>query len=143
MLVRFDPWREFDRLTGGLLGDVRSSMPMDVFRKGDEYVLNIDLPGVDPDSIDLTVNGKVLTVKAERHPVAGDGAEVLISERPTGSYIRRISLGEEIDVDNLKANYEHGVLTVVLPIAESAKPKKVEITAGETPKALESETQAA
>lgn len=141
MLMRFDPLREFDRLTEELWngGRVRSAMPLDAYRKGDDFVIHFDLPGVDSDSIDLTVEKNELTVKAERRFDWGQGAEVIVSERPQGSYVRRVFLGESLDVDNLQAHYDNGVLSVVIPVAESAKPRRVEISAGEGPRAIEAE----
>ena len=145
MVMRFEPFRDFDRLTEELFhgGRVRPPMPMDAYRKGDDFIVHFDLPGVDSDSIDLTVEKNVLTVKAERRHELGDDVEVLISERPQGTYVRRVFLGEALDVDKLKAHYDTGVLTVTIPVAESAKPRKVEITAGGGPKAIEAETPAA
>ena len=138
MLVRFDPWRELDRLTQDFWGGVRRlGLPVDVHRKGEDYVIKFDLPGVDPDSIDLTVSEGMLTVKAERHSQPQEGVEVVNSERPTGVYFRRLFLGDALDTDNLKANYDNGVLTVVVPITEAAKPKKIEVGTGSTPQAIE------
>lgn len=142
MLMKFDPL--FDRLTDELWSQrSRPGMPMDAYRKGDEFVVNFDLPGVDSDSIDLTVEKNVLTVKAERSFDPGDGVEVLVSERPQGTYVRRVFLGEALDIDQLKAQYDNGVLSVVIPVAESAKPRKVEITAGNGRKAIEAGSHAA
>lgn len=143
--MQFDPFREVDRLTEEILGRDRGrpGMPMDAYRRGGEFVVNFDLPGVDSDSIDLTVEKNVLTVKAERHFQAGDGAEVVVAERPLGTYVRRVFLGEALEVDQLKAHYDNGVLSVVIPVAESAKPRKVEITAGGGRKAIEAEAHSA
>lgn len=144
MLSRYDPWRQLDRLTEQVWnGLARPDMPIHAYRKDDEFIVAFDLPGVDPDAIDLTVQNNMLTVTAERHFRPEEGAEVLISERPTGTYVRRISLGDELDADNLKASYENGVLTVVIPVAENARPKKVEIEKGEPAKEIESGAQAA
>ncbi len=140
MLMRFDPWRELDRLTEELwTGTRRPGMPMDAYRDGERFVVHFDLPGVDADSIDLTIEQNVLTVKAERNFAPTEGAEVLINERPTGTYVRRIFLGEGLDTDHLEANYDNGVLTVTIPVAEAAKPKRIEVTAGGSPKAIEAE----
>ena len=144
MLMRFDPWREFDRLTRDLFnGSVRTSLPIDAYRKDDEFVIHFDLPGIDSDSIDLTVDENVLTVRAERRAETTEGVEVLVSERPQGTYVRRIFLGEAIDADKLSARYDNGVLTVVAPISESAKPRKIEIAAGNGTPALEAKTSRA
>ena len=145
MLLRFDPWRDFDRLTDGLFTgtSARLGLPIDAYRRGDEFVVHFDLPGFDPDSIDLTVDDNYLTVKAERHFEPGEDTEVIVSERPQGRYVRRIFLGEALDVDKLEAHYDRGVLTVIVPVAESAKPRRIEIEAVDQPKALETEASAA
>jgi HSP20 family protein len=140
MLMRFDPWR-LDRLTEQLWSGTRPAMPMDAYRQGDEFVLSFDLPGIDPNTLEVTVERSVLTVKAERRNELGEGVEVLVSERPQGSFVRRVFLGEALDVDNLEARYEQGVLTVVIPVAESAKPRKIEISAAEGAQALEAQTE--
>ncbi len=132
MLMRFDPFRDLDRLTQALTppGSVRqASMPMDAYREGDHFVVQFDLPGVDPGSIDLTVEKNVLTVRAERSLEPKESQEVLISERPQGTFSRQLFLGESLDADNVQASYDHGVLTLTIPIAEQAKPRKVEVTA--------------
>src|SRR4051812_32034194 len=112
MLMRTDPFRELDRLTQHVLGTAArpAAMPMDAFRDGDTFVVELDLPGVDPESIDLDVERNVLTVKAERRPSAGEDAEVLIAERPAGSFSRQLFLGETLDTDRIDAAYEAGVL---------------------------------
>ncbi|MGW2560548.1 Hsp20/alpha crystallin family protein [Streptomyces sp. NPDC001514] len=138
MLMRTDPFRELDRLTQQLLGAAArpSAMPMDAFREGDTFVVEMDLPGVDPETIDLDVERNVLTVKAERHPSAGENAEVLIAERPTGSFSRQFFLGETLDTERIDAAYDAGVLRLRIPIAEQAKPRKIAITGGNTPKQI-------
>ena len=141
MLMRFDPWRDFDRLLWG--GDARRTLPVDAIRRGDQVMVHFDVPGVDPDSIDLTVDRNVLTIKAERNLEPGEHDEVLMSERPRGTFVRRIVLGDSVDGDKLEAMYSNGVLTVVIPMAESAKPRKIEITSGEPTKELEAESKAA
>ncbi len=130
MLMRFDPFRELDRLVQGLGGARSTVMPMDAYRHGDQFVVHFDLPGVDPASIDITVEKNVLTVSANRTWQPEDGVQVLVSERPQGSVSRQLFLGEGLDADHIEANYENGVLTVTLPVAEQAKPRKVEITTG-------------
>jgi HSP20 family protein len=103
-------------------------MPMDLYRSGDHYVLHADLPGIDPGSVDVSVENNVLTLKAERSERTEDGVQWIASERFAGTYLRQISLGEGIDTDRITATYANGVLTVTLPVAEKAKPRKVEIT---------------
>ena len=143
MLMRFDPFREVDRLTQ-LWGQGRAPvMPMDAYRHGERFVVQLDLPGVDPASVDLTVEKNVLTVHAEREAAQGEGREWLVSERPHGSLSRQLFLGEGIAGDQIEAWYDQGVLTVTVPVAEAAKPRKVEISAGDGAKAIEATASAA
>ena len=135
MLMRFDPFREVDRLTQ--LWQRTPTAPMDAYRQGDRFVVHLDLPGVDPASIDLTVEKNVLTVRAERHGVEGDGLEWLANERPQGSFARQLFLGEGLDADRIEAGYDQGVLTITVPVAEAAKPRKVEIASNANAKAIE------
>jgi HSP20 family protein len=131
MLMRYDPFRELDRMTQQLWNGARpeAAMPLDAYRLGDEFVLHFDLPGVEPGSIDLTVEKNVLTVTAERAWQAGEGQQFVVHERPQGKFSRQLFLGDGLDYDRIAAGYNHGVLTVAIPVAESAKPRKVEIQA--------------
>ena len=145
MLMRTDPFRDLDRLTEAVLG-TRSRpavMPMDAYRRGDQFYVEFDLPGVDPSSVELTVEKNVLTVKAERRWQRQDGDEYIVAERPQGSYTRQIFLGDTLDTEHIEAHYDQGVLKVVVPVAEQAKPRKVEIASGSGRKAIEAETTAA
>lgn len=133
MLMRTDPFRDLDRLTQQFFGVNGTStrpavMPMDAYRSGDEYVVQFDLPGVSPESIDLDVERNVLTVKAERKAEYGEDADVQVAERPRGVFSRQLFLGDTLDADNIKADYDAGVLTIRLPVAEKAKPRKIEIS---------------
>lgn len=134
MLMRTDPFRELDRLTQQVLGTAArpAAMPMDAFRDGDSFAVELDLPGVDPQSIDLDVEQNVLTVKAERRPSAGQGADVLIAERPTGVFSRQLFLGETLDTERIDATYEAGVLRLRIPVAEQAKPRKIAISGADS-----------
>lgn len=144
MLMRFDPFRELDRLTQGWGSAVRSAIvPMDAYRQGDQFVVHFDLPGVDESSIDLTVEKNVLTVSASRQWQHGETEQVLVSERPQGTFTRQLFLGESLNVDGIQAGYDNGVLTVTIPVAEQAKPRKVEISAGGGQQAIEAGSQAA
>jgi HSP20 family protein len=138
MLMRTDPFRELDRLTQQVFGTAArpSAMPMDAYRKGDEFFVHFDLPGIDPDSIDLTVEQNVLTVRAERLALAAEGAEVLVTERPSGTFTRQLFLGETLDTERLEANYNAGVLVLTIPVREAAKPRKVVITSSDSAKEL-------
>jgi len=132
MLMRTDPFRDFDRLTEAALGSrARPAMlPMDAYREGGTFVIHLDLPGVSVDSIDLTVEQNVLTIHAERKPPVGDGAERVVDERSYGVFSRQLFLGDTLDSNQLTADYTAGVLTLKIPIAEKAKPRKVEISGG-------------
>ncbi|MEY9212597.1 Hsp20 family protein [Thermobifida halotolerans] len=129
MLMRTDPFQEFDRITRRLLNDpVRPSvMPMDAYRDGDTFVICFDLPGVRADSIDLEVERDVLTVRAERESIT-EGRETVVAERPVGAFSRRLFLGEALDTDHISADYVNGVLTLRVPVAEHAKPRKISVT---------------
>ncbi|MDQ3678951.1 MAG: Hsp20/alpha crystallin family protein [Actinomycetota bacterium] len=142
MLMRFEPFRELDRLTQHLGTAARPAvMPMDAYRHGDQFVVHLDLPGVDPASIDLTVEKNVLTVSAERSWQPEEGQDVVVSERPQGRFSRQLFLGESLDAERIEAGYEQGVLTVTVPVAEQARPRKVEITTGGGAKAIEAESK--
>jgi HSP20 family protein len=124
--MRFDPFREIDRLTQPMW-NARASVPLDVYRKGEKFIVRVDLPGIDPASLDLTIERNVLSIKAERTWAPQDGDEVLVAERPQGSFTRRLFLSEGLDADNITASYEYGVLTVTVPVADSAKSRKIEV----------------
>lgn len=130
MLMRFDPLRELDRLVQQTTAPGRAPvMPMDAYRHQDRFVVHFDVPGVDPSSIDLTVERNVVTVTAERRWQPAEGDQVLVSERPQGSFSRQLFLGEGLEADAIDADYRDGVLTVSIPVAEQAKPRRVEISA--------------
>ncbi len=148
MLLRFDPFREVDRLTDQAWDALRGSgrlahMPLDAFRRGDNVVVRIDLPGVDPGSVDLTVERNVLTVKAQRNWEPAEGDEVIVAERGQGQFSRQLFLGESLDADRVSATYEAGVLTVTIPVAEQAKPRRVEVTTGSGEHAIETTSKTA
>ncbi|AIG74603.1 MULTISPECIES: Hsp20/alpha crystallin family protein [Amycolatopsis] len=135
MLMRTDPFRELDRLTQQMFGAANpgtwskpATMPMDAYRDGDEFVVCFDLPGVAADAIELDVERNVLTVKAERRPTPGKDVQMQVSERPLGVFSRQLFLGDALDTDRIAAGYEAGVLTLRIPIAEKAKPRRIEIS---------------
>jgi HSP20 family protein len=139
MLLRTtDPFRDFDRLAGQLLGTTNrpAVMPMDAWREGDVFQIEFDLPGVAKESIDLDVERNVLTVRAERVPRNGDW-EMLASERPSGMFSRQLVLGDNLDLDRIEAHYDDGVLHLTVPVAERAKPRKIEISSTDQPTAIE------
>jgi HSP20 family protein len=133
MLMRTDPFRDLDRLAQQVFGTPArpAAMPIDAFRKGDEFLVQFDLPGIDTASIDLTVERNVLTVHAERHRNESDGVELLIGERPQGTFSRQLFLGDTLDADRIEAEYQDGVLTLRVPITEKAKPRRVPIQASD------------
>jgi HSP20 family protein len=132
-LVRSDPFRDVDRLFqqlwAGQNGGRSMAMPMDAYRKEDAFLIRLDLPGVAVDSVDLTVEDNVLTIKAERPapPMSGD-IEPVISERPYGMFTRQVFLGNNLDSEHIEADYESGVLTLVIPVAERAKARRIEVS---------------
>ncbi|MCU1617937.1 MAG: heat-shock protein Hsp20 [Frankiales bacterium] len=133
MAMSFDPFSELDRLTGNLL-QFRPGprfMPVDLYRDGDQYILNADLPGVDPGSVDVDVDGQLLTIRAQRTAASHEGAKWLAQERPHGTYLRQFSLGEGIASESISATYDNGVLSVTIPVSEKAKPRKIEINAAQ------------
>ena len=128
MLMQFDPFREIDRVFSQAFDSSRQvSMPMDAYRHGDSFVVHLDLPGVDPSSIDVSIEQNVLTVSAERHWESVDGDQIVAKERRQGSFSRQLFLGNALNADKIHASYENGVLTLTIPVAERAKPRKVEI----------------
>ena len=129
MLMRFEPFREFDRITEELLSASRArQMPVDAYRRGDEFKVHLDMPGVDASSIELTVENDLLSVRAARTWAPIEGDEVQVTERAQGEFSRQLFLGESLDRDHVSAAYEDGVLTITIPVAEQAKPRKVEVT---------------
>lgn len=131
MLMRTDPFRELDRLTQQVLGvhgtlARPAAMPMDAWREGDTFHLELDVPGIDPDSIDIDVEANVVTVRADR-PARASDAELIAAERPRGVFSRQLVLGDNLDTEHLEASYDAGVLTLRVPLAERARPRKVPI----------------
>jgi HSP20 family protein len=135
-LMRFDPFRELDRLAEQTLSaGTRAirTMPMEALRRGDEFKIFIDLPGVVPDDIDLTVERNVVSVRARRAPAHQEGDEVIIDERPYGEFSRQLFLGENLDPDRLSADTRDGVLELTIPVSEASKPRRVALGSGGTP----------
>jgi HSP20 family protein len=131
MLMRFDPFRDAEnrlQLFNRQMGAPPLTMAMDAYRDGDRFIVQFDLPGVDPGSIDLTVEKNVLTVRAERKWETRDDQEIVISERVQGSFSRQLFLGESLDAEHVEARYDNGVLTLSIPVAEQAKPRKVAVS---------------
>ena len=139
MLMRTDPFRDLDRFAQQVLGTPArpAAMPIDAYRQNDAFVVELDLPGVDAGSIDLTVEKNVLTIHAERRRTIGDDTELVVGERPYGTFSRQLFLGDSLDADQLSARYADGVLTLRVPVAEKAKPRRVEVATGSTTTAIE------
>src|SRR5579863_5219521 len=133
MLMRTDPFRDLDRLTQQVFGTAArpAAMPMDAYRKGDTFYIHFDLPGVSADSIQLTAEQNVLTVRAERRPEQVEGAEMLVAERPAGVFTRQVFLGDTLDADSIAADYSAGILTLTIPVHEQAKPRTIAVTGHE------------
>jgi HSP20 family protein len=133
MLMRTDPFRDLDRLTQQVFGTATrpAAVPIDAYREGDAVVVHVDVPGVDPDEIELTVEKNVLSIQAERKRTLGENAEMIVSERPHGVFRRQLFLGDSLDTDRIDANYTAGVLTLRVPVAEKAKPRRVAIVNGD------------
>jgi HSP20 family protein len=139
-VLRSDPFRELDRLTQHLLGaqgrPAVMPMPLDAYRDGDHFVVDVDLPGVDPTSIDVSVERDVLTIRAERSWSPAEGVEVSLAERPQGTFSRQLFLGQNLDSNRVHANYDKGVLTLTIPVAEAARPRRIEVSSEGAPKAV-------
>lgn len=127
---RFDPFADFDRAFSALWSQTTASVPMDAVRREQDVVVHVDLPGVDPDSIDVTVDGRQLTLRAERQFSLAEGEELITNERRHGTMTRVLHLSEKLDPAGVEADFTNGVLTLVIPYAEAAKPRKVEIGSG-------------
>jgi HSP20 family protein len=141
MVMRFDPFREVEGLMQEMQAGRRGPrLLMDAYRRGDEFIVHFDLPGVDAESIDLSTEENVLTVSAERTYEPREEDEILVSERPQGRFSRQLFLGEGLDRQSIAASYDQGVLTIKIPVAERAKPRKIEISGGGSPQAIEAET---
>ena len=151
MLTAYDPFaatsaafRALDQLagrSGSMTARPLSGMPMDAYKVGDHFVAHFDLPGVDPGSIDLSIEGQTLTVTAERSVPEIEGAQWAVAERPFGSYTRQLVLGRSLDTDRLEASYHDGVLTVSIPVAEKAKARKITVSRSDTPSTIEAAEQ--
>ncbi len=137
--TRVDPFREMDRLLTQVLASDRAAatMPMDLYRDGDHYVLHVDLPGADPGTIDVNVEDRTLTIRAERTPRTEHDVQWLAKERPVGTYARQLTVGRGLALDRISATYADGVLTLTVPVAEEAKPRRIEVQHGAAPTSIE------
>lgn len=142
-LMRFDPFREWDRFTDQVFGSTRATrmMPMEAYRRGDGFVVSLDLPGVNPDDVEVTIDRNVVNIKAHRESPRAEGDEVLIDERPQGKFTRQLFLGDNLDTTQMTANFDRGVLTLTIPVAEKSKARRVEIgSSGQQSQQIEMET---
>jgi HSP20 family protein len=130
-VLRFDPFQEFDRLSRQMLGSGRGprSMPMEAYRRGDQFFIHLDLPGINPDDVQLTVERNVVSVRAERRSLYREGDDVLVDETPQGTFGRQLFLGDNLDAGRLEASFDQGVLTLTIPVAEQAKPRRIQLSA--------------
>lgn len=133
MLLRFDPFRDLDRLSREILGAGRvpQPMPMDCYRDGDTFVLHFDLPGIDTETLEVTEENNTLTVRAQRRTAAPEDATYLAAERPSGAYARQLVVGAGLDLDSITAGYRDGVLTLTIPVAEQVKPRRIDVGHGQ------------
>lgn len=139
MTARFDPFQELERVSQAVFGSRQGPrvMPMDLYREGDHYILNADLPGLDPGSVDIDVDGQLLTIRAQRTLKESEGTKWLLKEREGGSFLRQLTLGQDIDIDNIAAHYDNGVLSVTIPVSEATRRRKIEVAAGHRQEAVE------
>ena len=136
MATRIDPFQEIDRLMGQVFGAqagrAAATMPIDLYRDGDHYVLHVDLPGADPGTIDVNVEDRTLTIRAERTARTQSDVQWVAKERPAGTYARQLTVGQGLALDDISATYNDGVLTLTIPVAEEAKPRRIEVQHGST-----------
>lgn len=141
--MTFDPFRELDRFAGniaeGRIGP--RQMPMDLYRDGDHYILNAELPGIDPGSVDIDVDGQLLTIRAERSVANPDGAKWIVRERQNRSFLRQLNLGQGVDTEGISAHYAGGVLGVIIPVSEKARPRKITVSEGPAREVGSADTQ--
>lgn len=144
MATTFDPFRDLDRvLSGSLRTPASAAMPMDLYRSGDHFVAHIDLPGVDPSTIDVDVEERTLTIRAERRDTTDGDVQWLSHERPTGTFARQLTLGYGVAPDRIEADYSDGVLTLTIPVADEAKPRKISVSHKGSRQVIEGEASAA
>jgi HSP20 family protein len=138
MLMRTDPFRDLDRFAQQVMGTAArpAVMPMDAWREGEQFVVEFDLPGINADTLDIDIERNVVTVRAER-PAVDPNREMLATERPRGVFSRQLVLGENLDTDKIEASYQEGVLTLHIPVAERAKPRKISVARGNGRRAID------
>jgi HSP20 family protein len=139
-----DPFRQLDRLASQLASGTRTpmGMAMDVWQGDDGFHVALDLPGVDASSIDITTERNILTIKAERRAEYQQGQNVLVAERPQGSFTRQLQLGDTVDTENVEASYGDGVLHLTIPLAQAAQPRRIQVQGGGGQRQLDIEGEA-
>jgi len=139
MAATYDPIRELDRFASALFGSGQGPrrMPIDLYRDGDHYVLTADLPGIDPGSVDVDVDGQLLTIRAQRTVSSGEGVTWITRERQSATFVRQLSLGQGVDTERISASYDNGVLSVTIPVNEKAKPRKIEVVSTARPEQVQ------
>jgi HSP20 family protein len=139
MAVTYDPVRELDRFASALFGSGQGPrrMPIDLYRDGDHYVLTADLPGIDPGSVDVDVDGQLLTIRAQRTVAGGDGVTWITRERQSATFLRQLSLGQGVDTERIAASYDNGVLSVTIPVSEKARSRKIEVVSASRPEQVQ------
>lgn len=139
MAITYDPIRELDRVASALLGAGQGPrrMPIDLYRDGDHYVLTADLPGIDPGSVDVDVDGQLLTIRAQRTVAGGDDVTWITRERQSATFVRQLSLGQGVDTERISASYDNGVLSVTIPVSERARPRRIEVVSSGHPEQVQ------
>lgn len=139
MAVTYDPIRELDRVASALFGSGQGPrrMPIDLYRDGDHYVLTADLPGIDPGSVDVDVDGQLLTIRAQRTVASGDDVTWITRERQSATFVRQLSLGQGVDTERISASYDNGVLSVTIPVSEKARSRRIEVVSGGRPEQVQ------
>jgi HSP20 family protein len=143
-LMRFDPFRELDRLAEQAVASARTArtLPMEALRRGDQFVVALDVPGMQGSDIDVTAERNVIEISARRRPIRQEGDEVIVDERPLGEFRRQLFLGDNLDPNKMTAVCDQGVLTLTIPVSEQSKPRKVEIgTTGQGQQAIHTESK--
>nr|NLD39787.1 Hsp20/alpha crystallin family protein [Actinomycetales bacterium] len=138
MATRYDPFAELSALMNSTLRQTAPAMPMDLYREDDIYTAKLDLPGVDPSTIDIDVEDRTLTIRAERPTTKDEGLEWISKERTSGTYARQMTLGYGLDLTKVEASYTDGVLTLTIPVADEAKPRKIQVSTGGSTTSIES-----
>lgn len=139
MVTRYDPFAELTSMLNSTLRQSSPAMPMDLYREGDRYTVLVDMPGVDPSSIDIDVEDRTLTIRAERTGPTSEDVEWISHERATGTFARQLTLGYGLDLTKVDASYADGVLKLEIPVAEEAKPRKIQVSTGQSATQIEAD----